>query len=944
LNSNFSVMITRLKSIPRNILLLATFGLGTILLVSFFGFGSETVDYNTQVKPILNRKCITCHGGVKAKGGFSLMTREDALMPTKSGKPAIVPGKPRKSEMYTRLITHDVEQKMPYKKEPLSEKEISIIYNWIDQGATWGTHWAYKAVENVDIPKPKGSFFGLFAPEKIDWVKNDVDYFIYNRLKKEKLDPSVLADKNTILRRVSLDLIGMPASSALKNAFLNDDTPQSYERLVDSLLASKRYGERWTSLWLDIARYADTKGYERDDKRDIWRYRDWLIKAFNQNMPYDRFLTEQIAGDLLPNATDEQIIATAFHRNTLTNDEGGTENEEFRTAATLDRVNTTWEGLMGTTFACTQCHGHPYDPFKHEEYYQFLAFFNNSRDEDTYEDYPLLRHFGGQDSTDFLVLKNWLEKNATAVETKRVMDLVKMWQPVHYSLATDNYKNAALYDEKWLGLRQNASTRLKNVNLEGKTKLITRFNAKQKDGVLTIHLDKADGTILTTIRPTLTTGTTMFEFDLLATKGVHDLYFSYKNKNLKNEKDVGITFDWWAFTEDFPSKNSADYAKMKALYWKLLNANVKTTPVMYENPSDMQRKTNVFERGNWLVKAAEVQPKVPNIFPQLPKDAPQNRLGLAQWLTDKKNPLTARTMVNRLWEQLFGNGLVETLEDMGTQGFAPTHPELLDWLAYRFMHTHNWDMKKLLKDMVMSATYRQDSKTTPQYLALDPQNKLYARAPRVRLSAEQMRDQALSVSGALSEKMYGESVMPFQPFGLWQSPWNGDTWKMSEGEDQYRRAVYTYWKRSSPYPSMTTFDGVVREACAARRIRTNTPLQALVTMNDTAFVEASRLLALKVKNETPQYLASKNTISLSEFDVKACISKSYELAIGKSITTTKLESLSKLYERALYQFKKDKNKTCEMVGFEGKDNNPETAALMVVTNTIFNLDEFVVKN
>jgi hypothetical protein len=284
------------------------------------------------------------------------------------------------------------------------------------------------------------------------------------------------------------------------------------------------------------------------------------------------------------------------------------------------------------------------------------------------------------------------------------------------------------------------------------------------------------------------------------------------------------------------------------------------------------------------------------------------------------------------------------LEDMGTQGFAPTHPELLDWLAYRFMHTHNWDVKKLLKDMVMSTTYRQESKTTPQYLALDPQNKLYARAPRVRLSAEQMRDQALSVCDALSEKMYGESVMPFQPYGLWQSPWNGDTWKQSAGEDQYRRAVYTYWKRSSPYPSMTTFDGVAREACSARRIRTNTPLQALVIMNDTAFVEASRLLALKVKKEAPQYLASKNIVKLSSFDVNHCISISYELAIGKTITPNKFESLLKLYETALQQFKKDKDKTCEMVGYEGKDNNPETAALMVVTNAIFNLDEFVVKN
>ena len=930
-------MVTRLKSIPRRIFLFIAFGVGALLLLSFFLRGGEKIDYNTQVKPILNKKCITCHGGVKAKGGFSLMTREDALMPAKSGKSAIVPGKPRSSEMYKRLINHNEEERMPYKKQPLSENEISIIFNWIDQGAEWGTHWAYKTVEPVEIPKPKGSFFGLFAPQKSAWIKNDLDYFIHDRLKKEDLTPSVEADKNTLLRRVSLDLIGLPAPEALKTPFLSDNTPQSYERLVDALLASPQYGERWTAMWLDLARYADTKGYERDGERDIWRYRDWLIKAFNQNMPYNQFLTEQIAGDLLPNATTDQLIATAFHRNTMTNDEGGTENEEFRTAALLDRVNATWEGLMGTTFACTQCHGHPYDPFKHEEYYQFVAFFNNTRDEDTYEDYPLFRHFKGQDSTDVLTLKNWLGQNTTATETKRVMDFVQMWQPVHYSLATDSFTNAALYDTKWLCLRQNALARLKNVNLEGKTKLITRFDAKQKDGIWTIHLDKKDGEILTTIRPDQTKGMAIFQFDFPTAKGVHDLYFTYKNPNLKKEKDLGLMFDWLAFTNDFPGKNKANYDKMKALHWKLVNANTKTTPVMYENPDDMHRKTNVFERGNWLVKAQEVQAKVPHIFPQISDDAPKNRLGLAQWLTDKKNPLTARTMVNRLWEQLFGSGLVETLEDMGTQGFAPTHPELLDWLSYRFMHVHNWDLKKLLKDIVMSATYRQDSKTTPQYLAKDPQNKLYARAPRVRLTAEQLRDQALTVCDALSPKMYGESVMPFQPYGIWQSPWNGAMWKQSAGEDQYRRAVYTYWKRSSPYPSMMTFDGVPREACTARRIRTNTPLQALVMMNDTVFVEASRLLAMKVKRGTPQYLAQN-------FDVKQCISNSYALAIGKSITPTKLETLTNLYARALAQFKKDKNKTCEMVGYEGKDNNPETAALVVVTNAILNLDAFVVKD
>ena len=372
---------------------LATIVLLGIIVFLMFSMRRQTVDFNAQVKPIFNKKCITCHGGVRRKAGFSLLFRAEALMKNESGKPAIIPGDPEHSEMIRRLTLKDPEERMPYKHEALSKDEIEILKKWIKEGAVWGDHWAYVAVKPVEVPKPKSSLFGLIPAKKIEWAKNDIDYFIYDKLKQEKLSPSPAADKATLLRRVSLDLIGMPAPENLSQKFLNDRSDTAYENLVDSLLASKHYGERWTSMWLDLARYADTKGYEKDGGRSIWRYRDWLINAFNNDEPYNKFLTEQIAGDLLPNPTDAQYIATAFQRNSMTNDEGGTDNEEFRTAAVLDRVNTTWEALMGTTFACVQCHSHPYDPFKHDEYYKFMAFYNDTRDEDSYADYPLLRTY-----------------------------------------------------------------------------------------------------------------------------------------------------------------------------------------------------------------------------------------------------------------------------------------------------------------------------------------------------------------------------------------------------------------------------------------------------------------------------------------------------------------------------------------------------------------------
>lgn len=912
-------------------LLIFTAVIASLILLSAWMIHASTdkIDFSTQVKPIINKNCITCHGGVRAKGGFSLLFREEALAKTKDSNYAIVPGDADASEMIKRLTSKDPEERMPYQHQPLPKEDIEILRKWIDQGAQWGEHWAYVPLKPVEVPQRK-TFFDLFS-SKSDWAQNEVDNFIEAKFKEADLKPSPKADKATLLRRVSLDLIGMQPSESIANKFLQSNDANAYNVLVDSLLASKHFGEKWASMWLDLARYADTKGYERDDSRSIWRYRDWLIDAFNNDMPYDSFLIKQIAGDLLRDPSDEDYIATAFHRNTMTNDEGGTDNEEFRTAAVLDRVNTTWDAIMGTTFACVQCHSHPYDPFKHEDYYKFMAFFNDTRDEDTEADYPLLRTYDNDTlKKDLSTVVNWVKQNVSAGKAKEVYTFLKTWQPAYNSLTCDSFTNSELNDTKWASFRNHAVCRLKNVDLNNRDRLIFRYQGWVAGGIWNIHLDSAKGETIATIPLPKTNDWQITETILKPSTGVHNLIFTYENSNLKKPIDAGALLDWFYFTQEFPGKDKQDYADIKNLYWKLLKANVPTTPIMMDDPPDMHRASYVFERGNWLVKGDKVTPAVPASLNPLPKNAPQNRLGLALWLTSKQNPLTARTMVNRVWEQLFGNGLAETLEDLGTQGVPPTHMELLNYLSYQFMNDDNWSMKALIKKIVTSATYKQDSKVTPELEQKDPENKFYARTSRVRLTAEQVRDQSLCISGLLSEKMYGPGVMPYQPKGIWLSPWNGADWVQSKGEDQYRRAVYTYWKRSAAYPSMLTFDGVSREVCTARRIRTNTPLQALTTLNDSAYIDAARNFAYRMQSTAS--------------DVKTQITKGFTMATYQQINEKSLNALVNLYNNALSQFKGNDDKICEMTGGMSKHTNAETAALIVVANAMLNLDEVVTKN
>ena len=925
---------TRKQRLPPSWLLLTLALVSLLIGVNQCSINKEErIDFNAQVKPILNKHCIHCHGGVKQNGGFSMMTREKILAATDSGHPAIQPGNAASSELIKRLTTDDPEERMPFEAPPLPKEAIDILTQWIDEGAEWGLHWAYNRVKPVEVPAETAVALGSTnEPINEKWVSNNIDHFVLKTLKENDLTPSAIADKRSLLRRLSLDIIGLPAPKSLATQFLQTTNPISYEAVVDSLLASPHFGEKWASMWLDLARYADSKGFERDPNRTIYPYRDYVIKAFNEDLPYNQFLIEQLAGDLLPNPTDDQLIATGFHRNTATNDEGGTNNEEYRVAAVVDRVNTTGQALLGTTFACIQCHGHPYDPFEHEEYYQMMAFFNNTRDMDTHKDYPLLRRYAPADSLKLAQLTKWVAKVESPERVAEIRTFLKTWQPTIYSIDTDSLLNAAFYDTKYLGFRKGGQVRMRNITLTDKNKVLIRGFTRVKGGHFTIRLDKADGKKIIDFPLPLTKskGYQFIEIPLVATTGKHDLYLQYENPTLEDPDKNAFQIDWFYFTKDFPGQDDAEYETQLQHFWDLMEAEPVSTLITMDNPAERQRSTKVFNRGNWQLLTKEVQPKVPTVLNDFPANAPKNRLGLAQWITDQENPLTARTMVNRLWEQLFGQGLVETVEDLGTQGALPTHPELLDWLAYQYMHDFNWSTKRLLKEIVTSSTYRQSSKVTKELLEKDPYNRLLTRGPRVRLSAEQIRDQTLAVSGLLNPKMYGPPVMPYQPDGIWNMPYGGDRWTMSDNGNQYRRAIYTFVKRSAPYPSFETFDVNPRQVCVSRRIRTNTPLQALVTLNDPVYVEAAKSFALRLQATTT--------------NVSEQIKTGYELAIGQPIQQKKLAILETLYSTTLADFKKDKAAAQQLVS---KMNNTEkaaaTAAMMVVTNAILNLDEYMMK-
>lgn len=885
--------------------------------IAWYQSCQSDIDYNTHIKPLINTHCIKCHGGVKEAGGFSLMTRALAQRTTESGGIGIIPGDAHNSEMIRRILHKDPDERMPKHGSPLSKDEIQMLIKWIDQGAEWGLHWAYQPLSS-DVQRDKtireSSFFNLDRTKK-NTLTQRMDERILNKLQEEGLDFNPLADRPALLRRISLDLIGMPAPPELATSFLQDDI--SYEQLIDQLMSMSAFGEKWASMWLDIARYADSRGFERDQSRSIWAYRDYVIRSFNNNKPIDVFIVEQLAGDLLPQPTDEQLIATGFHRNTPTNDEGGTDNEEYRIQAVMDRVATTWSGLMGTTMACVQCHGHPYDPFPQEEFYQSLAFLNNTSDADTGKDYPFLKLLDSLEQSQLSKLQNWLHQVSPTEEAEAIVTFLKTGQPAIYSSETDQLHNAALYDTKYLGIRNNGYARIPQVDLSGVERVVFPISAWVDDGRISLHLDDPNSPLIAETRIDKLKKSKLYDLQLRATQGIHDIYLKYQNTALRSHERMAVQFDWFHFAPQFPGAHDLRQKEYQKVYTTLVQSNSPHTLIMTERAPSRSRKTHIYDRGNWMSPTTEVHPDVPDILPPLPEGAADDRLSWAQWIVSDTNPLTSRTFVNRVWQELWGKGIVTTAEDLGSQGSPPTHPKLLDDISYTFIHDYQWNLKQLIKSITTSHAYQQSAASNPNLLYKDPYNDLLSRGPRKRLSAEQIRDQGLQVSGLLSPKMYGPPVQPPQPEGIWETPYNDEVWIESQGADKYRRAVYTFIKRSSIYPSLIQLDMSSRSVCEPRRIQTNTPLQALVTLNDPVYVEMANSLASRMQNEGGSTLESQ-------------IDYAYQMILHKKIPNTKSIILQNLYvdARALLD-----NQSMSY------PQEPHDLAMSTVAQALLNLDE-----
>ncbi|MGA8028606.1 MAG: DUF1553 domain-containing protein [Bryobacteraceae bacterium] len=1012
------------------------------------------VDFDRQVRPILSDNCFTCHGPDEKHRMANLHfdTKEGAF-----AKPGvIVPGDSAHSKMYLRVGNPTESMRMPptYSGRKLTPAQIEIIKNWIDSGAKWETHWAFVAPKRPDLP----------AVQDASWVKTPIDRFVLAKLEKEGLKPSPETDKATLLRRVTFDLTGLPPTLAELKSFLADRSPQAYEKVVDRLLASPHYGERMTMQWLDFARYADTHGYHIDSAREMWPWRDWVIEAFNRNMPYDEFTVEQIAGDLLPHATQSQMIATGFNRNHMINFEGGAIPEEYQNEYIVDRIEATSTTWLGVTLGCARCHDHKYDPLRQKDFYSFGAFFNSVPEQglDGYKGnaVPFLQlPSKKQAEMKDLLLKAIKEKDAEIAEAQIAWEREQGEMPVSditsglvakytfedsvaakivsgkLTYVDGRTGRAANLDEEpqlsfgnvgkfhtaepftislWLkpdgpsGMAVlqryekspkagpgyevtldycakdncNVIVRLRidgpdsgvevksqrGVTLEKWNHLAVSYDGSGKAKGVQIYVNGSN--VPTDIVTDRLTATSFDKGDLqigdkdwgTPFKGhIGDLRF-YNRRLYANEAlELGLLTPLHQVLEIAVDHRSEDQKKWVREYFvnevanhrekqlnidfqslnkglEEINREIPSTMIMAQ--SDKPRETFVLGRGDYRNKGEKVEPNTPAVLPPLPKDAPRNRLTLAKWLVDPGNPLTARVAVNHFWQMYFGMGIVKTSEDFGSQGDPPSNQELLDWLATEFIRT-NWDVKAMQRLIVTSAVYRQSSKVSPELLEKDPENRLLARGPRFRLPAEMIRDNALYISGLFNDKIGGPSVFPYQPKGLWEEmAFGGDfsaqTYEQSHGSDLYRRSMYTFWKRTVPFPSLNTFDAPDREKCTARRGITNTPLQALVLMNDPAYVEAARALA-------ERDLAQAGG---SETDR---IRYAFRLATDRDPSSQEFEILDGLYKKELAHYESDKAAASKLITVgESKANTKfqpaELAAWTLVTSTILNMDEAITKN
>ncbi len=926
-----------------------------IILVSLFIVGSAvavTPDFNREVRPVLAQYCFKCHGMDEhgRKGKLRLDTYEGAVSKGKSGELAIVPGKPEASEVMKRLLSKDEDEMMPppSTKAVMPDAAKELIRTWIASGAKYQQHWAYAPPKQAQLPKAD---------------VHPIDAFVQARLEKEQLKQSPEADGYTLVRRLYLDLTGLPPTPEEADAFVNDKNPKAYEALVDKLLSSKTYGERWARRWLDLARYADTNGFEKDRQRAIWPYRDWVVNALNADMPFDQFTITQLAGDMLPKATPDDLIATGFHRNTMLNEEGGIDPNEYRFYAMVDRVAVTSTTWMGLTMNCCQCHTHKYDPIEHSEFYKTMALLNNA-DEPTYNiDTPEIKAQqadrakriteleaalpakfpGGKEALE-KKLTEWVASESKEASHWQVLRPSKMTtsmphlelQPNGFILGSGDISKSDTYDLAFdtpikgvraLRIEVESHPSLPNdgpglTYYEGplggffiselhimkngervKVASADETNSDQEDKISDAApaKPKAKGkaakakeqsTAMATQDSEMSSGwqvlggagqhhAAVFVFEkpididsAFALKMQFERHFACPLGNFRisvTTSDHASALRLPSDVEELLCKDIAGLSKGErdrlqqqflestpetqaaAKQLKQLRANTprgQPTLVMRERPASNPRPTFRHHRGEYLSPKEEVKPGVPAFLPQLPAGEPASRLTFAKWLTSPENPLTARVTVNRQWQAFFGRGIVKSLEDFGYQSEPPSNPELLDWLAVEFVK-QGWSMKKLNRLIVTSATYKQSSRVTPAMQERDPQNILLARGPRYRLDAEVIRDASLKAAGVLSPKMGGPGVYPPQPASVTTEGTYGKVeWKTSEGEDRYRRSIYTFTKRTAPFAMATTFDAPTGESCLARREVSNSPLQALTLLNDAMFVEAAQALAKTVMSSS----------------------------------------------------------------------------------------------
>ena len=1043
--------------------------------VSVFSVGQDkprndaAVSFNREIRPILANNCFACHGPDEKhrETKFHFDTEDGAF----AKKGVIVRGSAEDSLLIEKITEPNPKDRMPPPDSGhvLTDRQIDLLRRWIDQGAKWDTHWAYVPPTRPQLPPLRDT----------SWVRNPIDQFILARLEREGLKPSAEADRVTLLRRVTLDLTGLPPTPADIDAFVADTAPDAYEKRVDALLQSPHYGERMAMPWLDASRYADSHGYHIDSHRDMWPWRDWVIGAFNRNLPFDQFTVEQIAGDLLPNATRDQMIASGFNRNHMINFEGGAIADEYQVEYVVDRVEATSSAFMGLTMGCARCHSHKFDPITHKEFYQFFAFFNSvpeqGLDGRTGNAVPVLPLPTAEQQLKLDEINGAIKARQTALADAAVAPLQREWErtvadrgpsrdgeglTAHYELdgnfsdvsgryqhgrtivgeptfdpgqvgrgasfdgdtevsfgdvgsfdRSDSFSIAVwvkgrgnlpmsgfqkldpdrrrgyewMFDDialvgiqRWaakLSIRLASSAGDDAIQVRTRERLrlgdwyhvAATYDGSGKAAGLGLYVDgkAADvevvrdsltGPIKTDAALRVGSKTLGKPFvgqidDLrlyncvLKPADIEDLALHHPVRVLlsgvtgKSSKEESDRIRDYFLTYAAPDALRTAYAELKTLRLQRddFTKTIPTTMVMAEMKKP--RDTFVLARGDYRNQTDKVEPGVPAILPKLPEGSPLNRLTLAKWLVDPGHPLTSRVAVNRFWQMYFGYGIVKTQEDFGVQGEPPVHPELLDWLATEFVKS-GWDVRAMQRLIVTSATYRQSSKVTPLILEKDPENRLLARGPRGRMPAEMIRDNALAASGLLNAAIGGPSVFPYQPKGIWEELAFGDgfsaqSYQQSHGLDLYRRGMYTFWKRTAPAASLATFDAPDREKCTARRAQTNTPLQALVLLNDPTYVEASRALAQRAMIEGGR-------------DPNARIRYAFRLVTARPPADKEVKVLRTLLAGRLKAFREDRQSALKLlsVGESRRDRRldaTELAAYTTVASVILNLDETISK-